>query len=315
MIVALAMVAMPASSSAQISVGVAVHIGPPPLPVYSQPLCPGPGYLWTPGYWAYGPYGYYWVPGTWVLPPEVGLLWTPGYWGWGDGAYYWHAGYWGPHVGFYGGINYGFGYNGIGFVGGRWMHGVFEYNVAVMHVDRRVIHHVYMDRSVVRGGDRERVSFNGGRGGINARPTAREMEFEHERHFARTERQTEHERSARSDRALRHSVNRGRPPVAATARPRQFSERGVARPTDSRNRPPSTRNGRNNMVVEPRKTERAPARTESRGSNPPRGRQAAPAPRSESRPQTRPQSQGRPKPEAKPRPEGKPHGEGKPHIR
>ena len=115
----LVIVFMPARSSAQISVGVAVHIGPPALPVYEQPICPGAGYLWTPGYWAYGPDGYYWVPGTWVMAPSVGLLWTPGYWGWGGGGYFFHAGYWGPHVGFYGGINYGFGYGGVGFVGGR----------------------------------------------------------------------------------------------------------------------------------------------------------------------------------------------------
>ena len=30
------------------------------------------------------------------------------------------AGYWGPHVGYYGGVNYGFGYMGVGFAGGAW---------------------------------------------------------------------------------------------------------------------------------------------------------------------------------------------------
>ena len=54
---------------------------PPQLPEYSQPECPGDGYLWTPGYWSYAPQGYYWVPGAWAQPPEVGYLWTPGYWG------------------------------------------------------------------------------------------------------------------------------------------------------------------------------------------------------------------------------------------
>ncbi len=70
------------------------------------------GYLWTPGYWAWSDdiQDYYWVPGTWVLAPQPGYLWTPGYWG-GEGAVFlWHAGYWGPQVGFYGGINYGYGY-------------------------------------------------------------------------------------------------------------------------------------------------------------------------------------------------------------
>src|SRR3981189_696902 len=108
---------------AQIGVGTAVRVGPPALPVYAQPLCPGPGYFWTPGYWSWDDDdGYYWVPGTWVIAP-VGMLWTPGYWGWNDGFYVWHAGYWGPHVGFYGGINYCFGYGGGGFFCGGWRGG------------------------------------------------------------------------------------------------------------------------------------------------------------------------------------------------
>src|ERR1700740_2113917 len=131
----LAILATPAASNAQIAVGVSIRVGPPALPVYVQPVCPAPGYIWTPGYWAYGPDGYYWVPGTWVMAPAVGLLWTPGYWGWGGGGYLWPAGYWGPHVGFYGGINYGFGYGGVGFVGGAWRGGVFNYNRSVTNVN------------------------------------------------------------------------------------------------------------------------------------------------------------------------------------
>src|SRR5277367_2654770 len=87
-----------------------ITTAPPPLPDYKQPAIPGPDYIWTPGYWSYGSDGYFWVPGTWVMPPSAGLLWTPGYWRWNDGIYFWNAGYWGPSVGFYGGINYGFGY-------------------------------------------------------------------------------------------------------------------------------------------------------------------------------------------------------------
>jgi len=77
---AVVLVASPASSA---QVLVSVTIAPPALPVYEQPFCPEEGYIWTPGYWAYGPDGYYWVPGTWVPAPEPGLLWTPGFWGWG----------------------------------------------------------------------------------------------------------------------------------------------------------------------------------------------------------------------------------------
>ncbi len=133
-------------------IGISVRIGPPALPVYEQPLCPGDGYMWTPGYWSWSDdNGYYWVPGTWVEAPEEGLLWTPGYWGWNDGAYAWNGGYWGPQIGFYGGINYGFGYGGNGFGGGEWRGGHFFYNTAVMNVNTTT-HHQRLRES---HGDRE----------------------------------------------------------------------------------------------------------------------------------------------------------------
>ena len=95
---ALVLLAMSAAAYAQISIS--VSFAPPELPVYEQPLCPGEGYLWTPGYWAYAnDYDdYYWVPGTWVMAPEPGLLWTPAYWGWGGNGYVFYQGYWG-HAG------------------------------------------------------------------------------------------------------------------------------------------------------------------------------------------------------------------------
>src|SRR5215207_1710579 len=120
-------------SSAEV-VGVAIAVAPPPIPVYVQPPIPGPGYIWVPGYWAWGDDDYYWVPGTWVLAPTVGYLWTPGYWYWRDTGYYWRAGYWGPRVGFYGGVNYGCGYYGTGYVGGHWKGRVFAYNTAVTNI-------------------------------------------------------------------------------------------------------------------------------------------------------------------------------------
>jgi WXXGXW repeat (2 copies) len=221
-----AVLGLPTASSAQISVGVAIHIGPPVLPVYEQPLCPGAGYLWTPGYWAYGPDGYFWVPGTWVLAPAPGLLWTPGYWGFVGGAYGWHPGYWGPHVGFYGGVNYGFGYGGVGFVGGRWEGGVFAYNTAIMHVDTTVIRTTYVDRTVVNTTVVNRVSFNGP-GGVTARPTEAEIAAEHEHHIVATREQTEHEHAASTNRAFLASENHGRPAVAATSKAGEFKGSGV----------------------------------------------------------------------------------------
>jgi hypothetical protein len=126
-------------------VGVAISVGPPALPVYEQPLCPGDGYLWTPGYWAYDydVNDYYWVPGTWVMAPEAGFLWTPAYWGWGGDGFVFYDGYWGPNVGFYGGIDYGFGYYGVGFEGGRWDGGHFFYNRAMSNINANEMHNVY----------------------------------------------------------------------------------------------------------------------------------------------------------------------------
>ncbi|HXP70604.1 MAG TPA: YXWGXW repeat-containing protein [Candidatus Dormibacteraeota bacterium] len=203
------MVASPAS--AQVAVGISVHVGPPALPVYVQPPCPTEGYIWTPGYWAYGDAGYYWVPGVWVAPPRVGLLWTPGYWGWRGGVYEFHTGYWGPHVGFYGGVNYGFGYGGVGFVGGAWRGEHFAYNTAVVNVNRTVIHNTYVDKTVVNERVVSHASFNGGPGGTRAVATERERSYERETHVQATSEQASHEHMARSDRSNFASENHGRP--------------------------------------------------------------------------------------------------------
>jgi len=147
LVLALFMVVLAVPSFA--GVLISVNFAPPVLPVYDQPPCPEPDLMWTPGFWSYGPDGYFWVPGAWVPAPYEGALWTPGYWGWADGLYVFHEGYWGPHVGYYGGVNYGFGYMGIGFVGGEWRHGFFAYNTAVMHVDGRYVHTTFEDRGIV----------------------------------------------------------------------------------------------------------------------------------------------------------------------
>jgi hypothetical protein len=198
-----------AVSSAQVNVSITV--APPALPVYAQPPCPVEGYLWTPGYWAYGPAGYYWVAGAWIAPPQVGFLWTPGYWAFIGGFYRWHPGYWGPHVGYYGGINYGFGYSGVGFYGGRWDGGVFRYNTAVMRVGPG-FHGVYEDRTVIVNNTTviNRTSFNGP-GGITAQPTAQERAAMNEQHVKRTQDQISHQRFASQDRGNWASENHGAP--------------------------------------------------------------------------------------------------------
>jgi hypothetical protein len=233
-----AAIAIPTVARSQISIGVAITVAPPELPIYDPPVCPEPNYLWTPGFWAWGPDGYYWVPGAWVPAPEPGLLWTPGYWGFDGGHYGWHDGYWGPHVGFYGGVNYGYGYYGNGFAGGEWRGGNFAYNTAVVHVNRTIIHNTYINRTVIRNTHNSRASFNG-RGGISARPTAQQQRWGGDRHVAPTQMQVQHARIAGQDRSNFASVNHGRPAHAAVERPvsnvselnRGVAARGGARPS------------------------------------------------------------------------------------
>jgi len=212
--------ALPLAADAGVAISVSVGFAPPALPVYVQPPMPAPGYIWTPGYWAYSPAGYYWVPGTWVMPPAVGLLWTPGYWGWANGAYFWHAGYWGPHVGFYGGVNYGYGYHGVGYQGGYWHGDHFYYNRAVNNFGGYHVSNVYS--RPIANVPASHVSFNGGAGGIVAHASPAELRAVHEQHVAFTGAQREHENVARGDEAMRASVNGGRPALAATSRPGNF---------------------------------------------------------------------------------------------
>jgi hypothetical protein len=216
--------AAPPPASAAVSIAISVGFAPPPLPVYEQPVIPGSGYIWMPGYWAYGPYGYYWVPGTWVLPPAVGLLWTPPWWGWNGAAYIFHAGYWGPRVGYYGGINYGFGYFGSGYEGGRWDRGRFFYNREVNNFgDRRIIN-VY--NNPVERREQNRVSFAGGVGGIGGEPNERERAVAGDRHWHPTGLQTQHFDTARTNPSLRSATNNGQPPIVATDRAGRFNNAG-----------------------------------------------------------------------------------------
>jgi hypothetical protein len=225
-LLAFLMLAIPATLIGQI--GVSIAIGPPELPVYEQPICPGDGYLWTPGYWAYDDSvsDYYWVPGTWVQAPEVGFLWTPGYWGWRGGGYFFNEGYWGESVGFYGGINYGFGYWGGGYGGGRWDHGHFFYNRTVNNINIVNIHNVYNEKIEVH--NETRVSFNGGRGGIEARATSEQEAAASQRHIPAVAAQTEHVQTARANPESRASVNHGNPGAAASSKAGEPSKPGGA---------------------------------------------------------------------------------------
>jgi WXXGXW repeat (2 copies) len=201
---------------------------PPPLPVYSQPALPGPGYLWIPGYWAWNGQTYYWTPGYWMLPPAAGLLWTPAYWAWNaaDGDYVFRSGYWAKTVGFYGGINYGFGYTGDGYQGGYWKNDQFYYNRAVNDLGN---FHVASYANQVLA-PVTHVSYNGGRGGATVRPSPSQVAMEHERHVAPTGEQILHRDAASRIPTQRYDENKGAPPIPATARASDISHASTALP-------------------------------------------------------------------------------------
>ncbi len=270
---------------AQVSIGISVRIGPPALPVYEQPICPGPNYIWVPGYLAWDGYDYYWVPGTWVLAPQPGYLWTPGYWGWNAGFYVWHPGYWGPHIGFYGGINYGYGYFGSGYEGGYWRGGTFFYNTAINRVNTTVIKNVYVNKTVINNVNVTRVSYNGGQGGIQARPTQQELVAEREHHIGPTQVQQTHMQMARQVPGNFYKQNHGTPVAAALARPaasvNDFHRNAVAaRPVSA----PVNNRGTQTMQTN-------------------RPAQTRPAPMQQNRPEARPQIQQE-RPQTRPAPEG-----------
>ena len=154
---------------------------PPPLPDYDQPPAPGDGYLWTPGYWAWGRYGYYWVPGAWVEAPYEGALWTPGYWGYWNNSYGFYPGYWGQYVGYYGGIDYGFGYVGYGYQGGYWGGGHFNYNRSFNNMNGSRAQYIY-NHPVSNDQRGSRVSYNGGSGGLHVRARPAELAALHQQH-------------------------------------------------------------------------------------------------------------------------------------
>jgi hypothetical protein len=322
LVFALLMLVISAGLEAQI--GVSITIPPPALPVYEQPICPAVGYMWTPGYWAYGDDGYYWVPGTWVEVPAVGLLWTPGYWGWNNGFYLWNAGYWGPQVGFYGGINYGFGYTGEGYEGGYWNNGQFYYNRTVNNVNTTTITNVY-NKTVVNNTTVNNVSYNGGPAGTTARPTAQEEAAARQKHVPATATQVQHEQAAKADRNQLASANHGQPPVAATPKPGALTGGEVVKASragapynpaaETVSRPPAANQA-------PRPESNRPYNTAPRSEAPqgatPATRPEVPHPRAASEPQSaprmenQPREQNMPHPENQPRPEN-PHPETAPH--
>ena len=218
-----------APAHAQADVVITASTAPPPLPVYMQPPIPGPGFMWIPGYWAWDGQEFYWVPGYWAMPPAADLLWTPGYWAWddADNDYIFNTGYWAPEVGYYGGIDYGFGYTGVGYHGGYWRDHNFYYNRAVNNLGNAHIANVF-NTPVAAPAAPTRVSYFGGHGGTTVRPTPAELAVAHAHHVGPTAAQISHEREAGRIPSLRYGENHGRPPIPAVARAGEFHGAHVA---------------------------------------------------------------------------------------
>jgi hypothetical protein len=67
----------------------------PPAPRYAvMGVAPGPGYVWTEGFYDYRGGGYAWVPGRWQRPPRRNAVWVPGSWAHNGRGYEFHRGYW-----------------------------------------------------------------------------------------------------------------------------------------------------------------------------------------------------------------------------
>jgi len=335
------------SGLAYSQVAISISVAPPELPVYEQPPCPAPNLIWTPGYWYWGDDGYYWVPGTWVEAPEEGLLWTPGYWGYDNGNYIWNDGYWAPEVGFYGGVDYGYGYPGDGFYGGRWMGNTFAYNVAVVSINTTVIRNTYRNEVNYRN-QYGRVSYNGGRG-IQARPTAAQRTVRQHKRSGPVSAQQRQAQLARTLRQNYAKVNNGHPEHAAMERPARSASdfnRAVparaARPNNNRpnnNARPNNERPNNNARPETRPNARPearpnaqPTRPEYRTTHPENRPEARPnarpepqphsnvrpaVPNHEEHPEARPQPQPQreQRPEARPQPQGEEHQQARPEAR
>ena len=247
--------------------------------------------MWNPGYWSYGNGGYYWVPGVWVLSPYTGALWTPGWWGFFGGLYRWHSGYWGPHIGFYGGVPYGYGYTGDGFHGGYWDHDRFMYNRSVTNINTTNITNVY-NRTVIVNQTNNRISYNGGRGGLTMRPTQAQFNAMREQHVRPLPTQVAHRTQAMQNRQQFASVNHGKPAMIVADRPLAPHHitpaptvvnpgvHGATRPTTVAAHPQPARPG---APVAPARPRRGPT---TRGHERP-NRQGPPSPLLTSQPESR----------------------------
>jgi hypothetical protein len=71
-----------------------VRYGPPPPRYGIVGVAPGPGYVWTDGYWDWRGGNWSWVSGAWLRPPRPRAVWVAGYWRGEHGHYRFYRGHW-----------------------------------------------------------------------------------------------------------------------------------------------------------------------------------------------------------------------------
>ena len=165
-----------------------------------------------------------------------GYLWTPGYWGWDDGVYCGMPAIGARDVGFYGGVNYGFGYTGDRLrrrlLGSRR----FFYNRAVNHIRQRPHHQRLQQDRRQQHHRQSRELQRRQRRHPGAARRRQELAAQREPHLQPVSAQLQHEQAARSNPA----AARQRPTTATRRSPRPRvpamfrARRGRSRTRDGR---------------------------------------------------------------------------------
>src|SRR5262245_55632880 len=74
--------------------GAYVRYGPPAPRYGAGGYAPGPGYVWTDGYWDWRGRDWHWMSGSWVRPPRPRAVWVTPRW-YQDGRHWrFRRGYW-----------------------------------------------------------------------------------------------------------------------------------------------------------------------------------------------------------------------------
>jgi hypothetical protein len=79
----------------RVDIGISVGTMPPP-PRFVGPVgvAPGPGYVWTNGFWDWNGGRWVWVDGRWGSPPRGHRVWVEPYYHRYHDGYHYHRGHW-----------------------------------------------------------------------------------------------------------------------------------------------------------------------------------------------------------------------------